>query len=174
VPARALPRSRRSGGRRWPPLLAECRRGRTGSGRQGHQYLGLTIEVDAAVDDKARVAFRGNCYSVPPGLGGVELTLRHRLGKASLEIFSPAGLQLVSRRLSRSGSGGGRHGVHAGARVLVSRLAPSEIRQLLGMLALREWRFSRGSAVGTSTKVVGEPRLRPRTEPGTTRRDACC
>jgi transposase len=64
-----------------------------------------TIEVQAPVDDKASVAFRGNRYSVPPGLGGVELTLRHRLGTASLEIFSPAGHELVSHRLSRSGAG---------------------------------------------------------------------
>jgi hypothetical protein len=64
-----------------------------------------TIEVHAAVDDKASVAFRGNRYSVAPGLGGVEVTLRHRLGTASLEIFSPAGIELVSHHLARSGAG---------------------------------------------------------------------
>jgi len=64
-----------------------------------------TIEVHAAVDDKASVAFRGNRYSVAPGLGGVEVTLRHRLGTASLEIFSSAGIELVSHPLARSGSG---------------------------------------------------------------------
>ena len=64
-----------------------------------------TIEIHAGVDDKASVAFRGNRYSVPPGLGGTELTLRHRLGTASLEIFSPAGIELVSHHLAQSGSG---------------------------------------------------------------------
>ena len=44
-------------------------------------------------------------YSVAPGLGGVEVTLRHRLGTASLEIFSPAGIELVSHHLARAGSG---------------------------------------------------------------------
>jgi hypothetical protein len=64
-----------------------------------------TIEVHVAVDDKASVAFRGNRYSLPPGLGGTELTLRHRLGTASLEIFSPAGIELVSHHLAQSGAG---------------------------------------------------------------------
>ena len=64
-----------------------------------------TIEVTRFVDDKASVAFRGNRYSVPPGMGGIELTLRHRLGTGSLEIFSPAGIELVSHRLALRGAG---------------------------------------------------------------------
>ena len=64
-----------------------------------------TIEVQRSVDDKASVAFRGNRYSVPPGMGGTELTLRHRLGTGTLEIFSPSGIELVSHRLARSGAG---------------------------------------------------------------------
>jgi hypothetical protein len=64
-----------------------------------------TIEETRFVDDKASVAFRGNRYSVPPGIGGIELTLRHRLGTGSLEIFSPAGIQLVSHRLGIPGTG---------------------------------------------------------------------
>jgi hypothetical protein len=64
-----------------------------------------TIEVTRFVDDKASVAFRGNRYSVPPSMGGIELTLRHRLGTGSLEIFSPAGIQLVSHRLGIPGAG---------------------------------------------------------------------
>jgi len=64
-----------------------------------------TIEVYKTVDDKASVAFRGNRYSVAPGMGGSEVTLRHRLGTASLEIFSPAGTELVSHRLAQSGAG---------------------------------------------------------------------
>ena len=64
-----------------------------------------TIEVHKIVDDKASVAFRGNRYSVAPGLGGIEVTLRHRLGTTSLEIFSPAGIELVSHHLARAGAG---------------------------------------------------------------------
>ena len=64
-----------------------------------------TIEMQKTVDDKASVAFRGNRYSVAPGMGGSEVTLRHRLGTASLEIFSPAGTELVSHRLAQFGAG---------------------------------------------------------------------
>jgi transposase len=64
-----------------------------------------TIEVTRFVDDRASVAFRGNRYSVAPGLGGVELRLRHRLGTGSLEIYSPAGTELVSHRLATPGAG---------------------------------------------------------------------
>lgn len=64
-----------------------------------------TIEVSRLVDDKASVAFRGNRYSVPPGLSGVELGLRHRLGTKTLEIVSPGGSELVSHRLEIAGAG---------------------------------------------------------------------
>jgi transposase len=64
-----------------------------------------TIEVLKTVDDKASVAFRGNRYSVPPGMGGVELTLRHRLGTGSLEVISASGIELVSHHLAAPGAG---------------------------------------------------------------------
>ena len=55
-----------------------------------------TIEVTAPVDHRASVAFRGNRYSVAPGLQGATMTLRHRLGTNTLEIFSRAGALLVT------------------------------------------------------------------------------
>jgi transposase len=64
-----------------------------------------TIELTRFVDDRASVAFRGNRYSVAPGMNGVELTLRHRLGTGTLEVFSPAGIELVSHRLALAGAG---------------------------------------------------------------------
>ena len=64
-----------------------------------------TIEKLHRVDDRASVAFRGNRYSVNPGLGGVELTLRQRLGTPTLEIFSPAGALMVAHRLAPPGAG---------------------------------------------------------------------
>ena len=64
-----------------------------------------TVEVTRTVDDRASVAFRGNRYSVNPGMGGVELTLRHRLGTTTLEIVTPAGAQLVSHHLAPPGAG---------------------------------------------------------------------
>lgn len=64
-----------------------------------------TIEEFHTVDDRATVAFRGNRYSVNPGLGGVELVLRQRLGTSTLEIFSPAGMLMVSHRVAPPGAG---------------------------------------------------------------------
>src|SRR6202167_3910294 len=59
-----------------------------------------TIEELHTVDDRASVAFRGNRYGVNPGLGGVELTVRQRLGTATVEIFTPAGVLMASHRLA--------------------------------------------------------------------------
>jgi transposase len=64
-----------------------------------------TLELTLPVRDRASVAFRGNRYSVPPGLRGVELTARHRLGTGILEVFSPAGTLLVAHRLVPPGMG---------------------------------------------------------------------
>ena len=64
-----------------------------------------TIIVQRSVDERASVAFRGNRYSVLPGLSGVELDLRHRLGSATLDVVSPAGVVLVTHRLAPPGAG---------------------------------------------------------------------
>jgi len=64
-----------------------------------------TVELLAPVAADASVAFRGNRYSVPPGLAGLEMQLRHRLGSATLEIHSPAGVLLGHHRLAPAGSG---------------------------------------------------------------------
>jgi hypothetical protein len=63
------------------------------------------IEVTRAADDRASVAFRGNRYSVTPGLVGTELTLRHRLGTGTVEIFTPGGTLMVTHRLAPPGAG---------------------------------------------------------------------
>ena len=51
-----------------------------------------TIEVQRRVDHQASVAFRGNRYSVPPGLAGVTMTLAPPAGHATLDVVSPAGI----------------------------------------------------------------------------------
>lgn len=63
-----------------------------------------TVTVTRTVADNATVAFRGNRYSVPPGLLGVEVSLRHRLGTATVDVVSPAGV-LLSHRLAPEGAG---------------------------------------------------------------------
>jgi hypothetical protein len=64
-----------------------------------------TLELSLPVGDNATVAFRGNRYSVPTGLRGVDLTARHRLGSGVLEVFSPVGTLLVAHRLLPPGMG---------------------------------------------------------------------
>jgi transposase len=64
-----------------------------------------TVEVARPVDADATVAFRGNRYSVPPGLVGTQLWLRHRLGTATLEVSSAAGSPVATHRLVPAGAG---------------------------------------------------------------------
>jgi DNA replication protein DnaC len=64
-----------------------------------------TVQVSRTVADNAAVPFRGNSYSVPPGLGGQVLGLSHRLGSSTVEIASPTGEVLVSHRLAPAGAG---------------------------------------------------------------------
>jgi transposase len=64
-----------------------------------------TIEVEAPVDHRASVAFRGNRYSVAPGLQGATMALRHRLGTGLLEIYSRSGVLLVTHQLAPAGAG---------------------------------------------------------------------
>jgi len=45
-----------------------------------------TLMVSRVVSAQALVAFRGNQYSVPPGLAGATVTVNHRLGEAILDI----------------------------------------------------------------------------------------
>jgi hypothetical protein len=64
-----------------------------------------TAETTATVDHQASVAFRGNRYSVAPGLAGTTMTLRHRLGTTTLDVVSPAGVVLVTHTLAAPGAG---------------------------------------------------------------------
>ena len=64
-----------------------------------------TICVERTVADNATVAFRGNRYSVPPGLTGSVFEVRHRLSTQTLEIHSPSGALLGRHVLAPPGSG---------------------------------------------------------------------
>jgi hypothetical protein len=61
--------------------------------------------VVRTVAANATVAFRGNRYSVSPGLAGTQLTLRHRLGTGTVQITSPAGGLLATHQLAPAGAG---------------------------------------------------------------------
>ena len=64
-----------------------------------------TICVERTVADNATVAFRGNRYSVPPGLVGSVFEVRQRLSTQTLEIHSPTGALLGRHVLAPAGSG---------------------------------------------------------------------
>lgn len=64
-----------------------------------------TIEVERTVGDSSLVAFRGNRYSINPGLEGTTVTIRHRLGARLLEITSPGGLLLATHLRQVDGAG---------------------------------------------------------------------
>ena len=66
--------------------------------------LDTTSPVERPVDDNATVAFRGNRYSVPPGISGVTLELRHRLASATLEVHAASGALLATHRPARGPS----------------------------------------------------------------------
>jgi hypothetical protein len=57
------------------------------------------------VGDSSLVAWRGNRYSVLPGLEGATVLVRYRLGSQHLEILSPAGVRLAQHRHEPDGAG---------------------------------------------------------------------
>ena len=62
-----------------------------------------TVSQTGPVDVNASVAFRGARYSVPPGFIGSVLTVRHRLGSATIEIVSRTGALVVVHRRATGG-----------------------------------------------------------------------
>ena len=64
-----------------------------------------TVIASRTVGANAAVAFRGNSYSVPPGLAGAQVQCRRRLGTGTLEICSAAGVVLAGHRLAPDGAG---------------------------------------------------------------------
>jgi transposase len=63
------------------------------------------IEDTNSVDRSCLVPFEGNAYSVPPGLMGTQVTVRHRLGTSGIEIISATGLLLASHYREVAGGG---------------------------------------------------------------------
>jgi transposase len=63
------------------------------------------LEVARSVSPQALVAFRGNRYSIGPGLAGTQVLVRHRLGSSTLTIATPAGVVLAEHRRVRDGAG---------------------------------------------------------------------
>lgn len=64
-----------------------------------------TVSITRRVGPSALVAYQGNRYSLPPGLEGAEVEVRHRLGHQELEIIAPSGAILARHRLGAPGAG---------------------------------------------------------------------
>ena len=76
----------------------------------------LAVNVERVVSAQALVAFRGNFYSVGPGLGGARVHVVHRLGAEVLEIATAGGTVLASHRREPDGAGViARHDAHVTA-----------------------------------------------------------
>jgi hypothetical protein len=59
------------------------------------------ITTARTVTPQALVAFRGNSYSVPPGLRGATVTVMHRLGSAEVAIATASGAVIARHRAPR-------------------------------------------------------------------------
>ena len=64
-----------------------------------------TLVVERIVTANATLHYRGNRYSVPPGLAGSTLEIHQRLGTSTLEVRSPGGAVLATHRLAHDGAG---------------------------------------------------------------------
>jgi transposase len=63
------------------------------------------LAVVRTVSAQALVSFRGNRYSVPPGMSGAQVVVRHRLGADQLRIVTAAGVTVAVHRRAPTGAG---------------------------------------------------------------------
>ncbi len=63
------------------------------------------VEDGRKVGDSSLVAYRGNFYSILPGLDGASVLVRHRLGSELIDIVSAAGVLLARHQLEPAGAG---------------------------------------------------------------------
>ncbi len=63
------------------------------------------LRAARTVTEQALVAFRGNSYSVPPGMPGRALVVSVRLGEPYLEVATEAGMVLARHRRAPDGAG---------------------------------------------------------------------
>lgn len=63
------------------------------------------LDVLRVVSAQALVSFRGNQYSVPPGMTGSRVVVRHRLGAATLTVATAGGAVVAEHRRAPDGAG---------------------------------------------------------------------
>lgn len=64
-----------------------------------------TVMVERVVSAQALVAFRGNFYSIGPGMSGATVTVRHRLDAHLVEVATTSGVVLARHRREPDGAG---------------------------------------------------------------------
>jgi len=64
-----------------------------------------TVAVGRVVSAQALVAYRGNVYSVPPGLTGATVSVRHRLGAVTLDVVAANDVVLARHERAPDGAG---------------------------------------------------------------------
>ncbi|MFI1168478.1 Mu transposase domain-containing protein [Streptomyces sp. NPDC020801] len=62
------------------------------------------LEVERTVSAQSLVSFRGNFYSVPPGMPGAQVRLVHRLGEDYFHVVT-AGRAVIARHRRAAGEG---------------------------------------------------------------------
>jgi transposase len=63
------------------------------------------LDVERTVSNQARISFRGNVYSVPPGHAGQVVAVRHKLGTVTLDVLDRHGGLLAHHRREPDGAG---------------------------------------------------------------------
>jgi hypothetical protein len=64
-----------------------------------------TVVVERVVSAQALVAFRGNFYSIGPGMAGATVQVRHRLNATTVEIVTTGGVILARHHREPDGAG---------------------------------------------------------------------
>ncbi|MBA2769723.1 MAG: transposase [Sporichthyaceae bacterium] len=65
----------------------------------------VTLIVERIVSAQALVAFRGNFYSIGPGMSGATVMVRHRLDATTIEVTTTSGVVLAKHRREPDGAG---------------------------------------------------------------------
>ena len=78
---------------------------RKGCARRRRCRIRPKLEVARTVSPQALVSFRGNQYSVGPGMAGSQVLVRHRLGTSTLIIATAGGAVLAEHRRAPDGGG---------------------------------------------------------------------
>lgn len=117
------------------------------------------LKTTPTVTDQALVPFRGNKYSVPPGLAGRQMTVRTRLGDDVVEVVSPAGAVLARHRRAPDGAGAVvRDDGHVAA---LEKVVLAAANATAGRCAHKTRRPPSDAALAEAARLRGEPATTP-------------